>query len=480
MPREHYLFITGTLAESALRKIVEPLAAAAGFQYSVQVMPITVAAMITPKWAARRIRVPREATRIMVPGYCLGDLAPLEEATGRPVQRGPKDLEQLPDHFGHRPDMSDYGAYDVQIVAQVRNAPRLALPELATVASRFNDQGADLIALCCPAGETWTEADLAVRALREEGRRVAIDSRNTAEIEAAVQAGAELVFSVDSRSCREAAGWGCEVVVIPDAPGTLSGLDETVGTLTEAGVALRVNPGLAPLGFGLAESIGRHLAIRWQWPQVEMLMDVGSLTEMTEVDSAGINALLLGLCQELRIQSVATNQDASWARSSVRECDLARQMLHYAAKHHVLARNLDSRLLLLRDRKVFQRGIEEMLDLADRLKDPSYRILAENGRLHVISAGLYLDGTDPYDVFDQLLARSTRPLGPAYAFYLGYEMAKAVTALTLGKNYRQDDALEWGFLTVPELTRRQRRAQRVANRVAQKQPDSEPPATDTE
>ena len=39
---------------------------------------------------------------------------------------------------------------------------------------------------------------------------------------------------------------------------------------------------------------------------------------------------------------------------------------------------------------------------------------------------------------------------PEHAFYLGYEMAKAVTALTLGKNYVQDQALRWGFLTRPE------------------------------
>jgi hypothetical protein len=37
------------------------------------------------------------------------------------------------------------------------------------------------------------------------------------------------------------------------------------------------------------------------------------------------------------------------------------------------------------------------------------------------------------------------------AVYLGYEMAKAVTALTLGKDYRQDQALNWGHLTQPEI-----------------------------
>jgi hypothetical protein len=29
-----------------------------------------------------------------------------------------------------------------------------------------------------------------------------------------------------------------------------------------------------------------------------------------------------------------------------------------------------------------------------------------------------------------------------------------VTALTLGKNYTQDQALRWGFLTVPEISHR--------------------------
>ena len=46
--------------------------------------------------------------------------------------------------------------------------------------------------------------------------------------------------------------------------------------------------------------------------------------------------------------------------------------------------------------------------------------------------------------------RERTDIDPSHAFYLGYEMAKAVTALTLGKNYTQDQALRWGFLTVEE------------------------------
>jgi len=50
-------------------------------------------------------------------------------------------------------------------------------------------------------------------------------------------------------------------------------------------------------------------------------------------------------------------------------------------------------------------------------------------------------------------------------------MAKAAAALALGKNYYQDAALDWGMLTVPEQTPRQRRAIRMARR----SPRPEPP-----
>lgn len=57
-------------------------------------------------------------------------------------------------------------------------------------------------------------------------------------------------------------------------------------------------------------------------------------------------------------------------------------------------------------------------------------------------------GEDPFLLFEKIQAIET--MNPSHAFYLGYEMAKAVTALTLGKQYRQDAALNWGHLTVPE------------------------------
>jgi dihydropteroate synthase len=72
---------------------------------------------------------------------------------------------------------------------------------------------------------------------------------------------------------------------------------------------------------------------------------------------------------------------------------------------------------------------------------------------------MHLEDTDPFALFDRLMATDPHKLDPSHAFYLGYEMAKALTALTLGKEYRQDEALDWGYLTVPEPSHRHRHRQ---------------------
>ena len=44
----HIHFVTGKLAERSLRQVVTELAVSVGFEYSVDVMPITVAALLRP------------------------------------------------------------------------------------------------------------------------------------------------------------------------------------------------------------------------------------------------------------------------------------------------------------------------------------------------------------------------------------------------------------------------------------------------
>ena len=97
---------------------------------------------------------------------------------------------------------------------------------------------------------------------------------------------------------------------------TLGGLDETVEMLAAAGVPLRIDPVLEPIGCGFAARLGRYLEVRRRYPDAEMLMGIGNLTELTDADSAAINVLLFGFCEELGIRSVLTTQVINWARTS--------------------------------------------------------------------------------------------------------------------------------------------------------------------
>jgi dihydropteroate synthase len=455
MPRDHIHFVTGRLAEHALKSVVAPLATEVGFDYTVEVLPITVAALMSPEWIAKHWHVPSHATRTIVPGYCEGDMAPLAASSPAPVERGPRDLRQLHAYFKRQPPPSDYGAWDIQIIAEINHCPRLSLDEILRQAALLSRDGADFIDVGCDPGGTWTSVADVVRALRDEGYRVSVDSLNPAEIGPAVKAGAELVLSVNSTNCEAALDWGAEVIVTPDVPATLEGLDETVDFLAQHGVPLRIDPILEPIGFGFAASLGRYLEIRRRYPDAEMMMGIGNLTELTDVDSAGVNAVLLGFCQELGIRSVLTTQVINWARTCVAECDVARRVMHHAINHRVLPKHLDSRLVMLRDAELLETPVAAIAELAAHVRDNNYRIYATDGEVHLIGAGLHLHDADPFVVMEQL--RRSGPdgglpknLDPGHAFYLGYEMCKALTALTLGKTYRQDDSLDWGLATRAE------------------------------
>src|SRR5207247_11225348 len=89
------LFVTGKLAEPALRRLLAELAPTAGFDYEVAVLPITVVALATTTWVARHLAVPAGIERVVLPGLCPGALEPVQAGTPARVERGPRDLQDL-------------------------------------------------------------------------------------------------------------------------------------------------------------------------------------------------------------------------------------------------------------------------------------------------------------------------------------------------------------------------------------------------
>src|SRR6185369_13865338 len=132
--------------------------------------------------------------------------------------------------------------------------------------------------------------------------RVSIDTFDMLEIRDAVDAGAELVLSVNSTNidvARDLGGSGARVVVVPDLGASLDTLDSTINTLEAWGVPYLLDPILEPIGFGFTASLERYAETRRRYPDAEMLMGVVNLTELTAADSTGGNAILIAICQEL-------------------------------------------------------------------------------------------------------------------------------------------------------------------------------------
>jgi len=448
---DHFCFVTGRLAHRAVRETVAELSRQHGFAYQIVVLPITVAALMTPRWLLRHLKVPPEATHIILPGHLADGEAEIARQVPVPVVIGPKDCRDLDELFGGGRKQVDLKTYNIEIIAEINLAPRMTIDEVVSAADALAADGADVIDFGCDPGQPCAQIRKYVTALTSAGHRVSIDSFDPEEVTAAVEAGAELVLSVNSQNRTLAAQWGCEVVVIPDFPGDEASFRETIDYLLEREVPIRLDPILEPIGVGLTASLQRYAAARRHYPELPIMMGIGNLTELSDVDSAGINFLLLGICQELGIDSVLTTQVINWARSAVRECDIARRLVYYSRQRGVPPKRLSDRLVMLRDPKLRKHSDQVLQSIAETIRDKNFRIFAQDDSIHLISSGLHLQGSDPFELFDQLTSGSSHaPVDADHAFYLGFEMAKASIALLLGKQYEQDNALHWGHLTKAE------------------------------
>ena len=153
-------------------------------------MKITVAALMTTPWIARFLEVPPDTDLVLLPGLCEGDVEEVQARVGVPVAKGPKDLREIPRYFGQAAAAADYGAYRIEILAEINNAPRLARPAITAAAEYFRASGADVIDVGCTPGLAFPELGPVVRELRKAGMRVSIDSFDRSEILTAVEAGA--------------------------------------------------------------------------------------------------------------------------------------------------------------------------------------------------------------------------------------------------------------------------------------------------
>jgi dihydropteroate synthase-like protein len=435
-----YLFVTGKLAADALMPIIEKMEP--DFKYEVAVLNISVAALMDTRWIARHLSDARGCEQVMIPGYCPGDLSIIEDRIGVSVIRGPKDLKDLPVFFGRERILEGYGEYRVKILAEIVEAYQMPFDEILAMADYYQANGADIIDLGCPPQGGFPGVAPVVAGLKERGFTVSLDTFDPETILSADEAGMDLLLSINSQNLDLATKLHCKVVVIPDFGEGLESLEKNAAQVEQWGVPYVMDPILDPISFGFSESLHRFYETRRRHPNTEMLMGLGNLTELTDADSIGINAVMAGVVTELGIDYVLSTEVISWTRGAVKELDLARKLMYFAHKNRLLPKDIDDGLLTVKDPPHESYSEAELRHMHQLVSDKNFRIFTDDRWIYVFNRDTFIRGTDPQEIFAQLDVTE-----PSHAFYLGKELERAALSVQLGKKYAQEEQLRWGYLS---------------------------------
>jgi len=389
MYKEVILFLTGKLAEKQLTKILENLSIPSPckkppeWNYRVKQLGLSVAALMTGDLILRRLKDVKGINKIILPGRVRLDIRKLSKTYGIPFERGPEEVRDIPEFFGRSEKKKKLTKYNIKIFAEIIDAPNMTIDQILKKASKYKKKGANIIDLGCLPDTKFKHLEKTIYALKKKNFSVSVDSANTEELLRGGKAGADYIL--------------------------------------------------------ITESIYRYRILRKKYPKIEILMGTGNVTELTDADTAGMNALLIGIATELNINNVLVVQVSDHATKVVEETDLARKIMYAANKDNSLPVGYDSGLLSLHEKKPFS-SLEEIKETAKMIKDPNFRIQVSNKGVHLYNRDGHFIEQDPFAFFPKIKLEEDG----GHAFYIGIETARAQIAWELGKKYVQDEELNWG------------------------------------
>jgi len=438
--QEHLLFLTGKLAQKRLHSILEEMAPTE-FSYEIRNIGVSVAALMTAQMISRRLKDIKGFDRIIVPGLCRGDLTQASESLGIECVRGTIDLKDLPAFFGRDCKPVDLSQQNVKIFAEIVDAPMVSIENILQRAEKYRRDGADVIDIGCLPDTPFPHLEETIQALHKAGFKVSVDSLEEDDLLRGGKAGADYLLSL-----KESTLWIAEEVdsipiLIPETHGDMESLYRTIETFAEKDRLFYADAILDPIHFGFTESVIRYHELRQNCPDIKIMMGVGNLTELTEADTTGINAMLFGMISEMDLNAVLATEVSPHCRTAVKEADMARRIMFAAKKDSSLPKGLDSSLLGMHARKPFSYNSEEIHEFYQDVKDPSYRVQVSEEGIHVYNRDGIESSVNPFELFPSLdLLQEDAP----HAFYMGVELGRAQIAWQLGKPYMQDEELDWG------------------------------------
>ena len=393
--KKRILLVTGRNAGGAVEKYAKK------FPVRIHSCKENVAALLSPEGILNELlKADLDGiSMIIVPGAVRDDVSVIQEKLKIPVWKGPRNLVDLPfvlekvsaglelsseipadeilgDEIKKEIEKELDNAYKPEkfsmkigktvflgsgishVIAEIPDAPLLGGEEIQRVAGHYEEAGAEIIDIGMLAGgDNSGKVVGIVGAVRDStDLPIAIDSLQEKEILSAVDAGVDLVLSLDLTNYEISNSIGVPAVIIPrDEGGKIpKNIDDRIKIIENLMGKVEnfiVDPVLEPPNLGLVGSLRSYMEFRVEYPKVPMLMGVGNVTEMMDADSPGINALLASIASELEIDLLFTTEASKKTFGAVKELSTAVRMAYLAKVRKQAPKDLGIDLLALKDKR---------------------------------------------------------------------------------------------------------------------------------
>lgn len=510
--QDNVLLLTGHMAYADLVRMI------AGFDnVRVEELPISVAAFTTPRLVSRHVSKFLDQHRpdlILVSGLANGDYSQLADEVGVPIKKGTRYLSALPillrnlhdvSHLlsGVEPadaiirsklleeirrridqveDEATFGARNFRlrsglsvgidlpprVMAEVVDATSRPF-ESCLASSRYYSEWADILDIGCTVNRPDPErtAEM-VGAVRKLGLPVSIDTLDPGEIIAAVDAGAEIVLSIDRGNLDVVKRIPEDVALVCLPTNVSSGIFlrdpteraricvETCSELRKHGFdKLLADPLMeAPINPGLMESLNAYHHCRQLDSHLPFLAGFANVTEFVDTDTVGVNALLASLGIELGISVFLSTEERASTFGCIKELRSA-TMMSFVSKvleappKHVSITSFVAKSSFYDVQSVSKEESYELVTESEQEyeldKCGSFRIgidyqtnmiLCEHkgrdGELHRLKSG------SANVLLHEIVSRGYVSL-LGHVGYLGSELTRAEISLRIGHNYTQDE-----------------------------------------
>jgi len=470
------LAVTGRNAEEEVKEQVK----------NVYVVDVDIAAFITPRHL-NNVDF-GDYDLVIVPGLAKGDWKSLEDKKGVKIRLGPihaSDIGLIIDNINtielsHKipackmlnistarknreivDSLSDYifkigdvevgGNTRMKVVAEIVDATEMEKDNLISRIQYYEESGADIIDLGIPLNFESDDVRKTVKiAVENSTCPISIDTFSGKAIDIGVRTGADMVMSISKENLNslDYVGDAAVVVVERDLKDLYNVLEKVKKRTNRVIADCLLDP------ISIADSIVRYYEFRndeTNLGKTPVLLGVGNITEMSDADSIGINAVLAFIAEELGVNLLFTTEASNKTRGSVRELKIASYMAKSARLRKTPYKDMGIELLSLKEKK-FRIGRQIPVSNAvtatrgEFIRDPlgDFRIWLRDGKIVCNHSELNVIGEDARSITDTVISENLISRLD-HAAYLGIELKKAEIALKLGKNYTQDLELDFGI-----------------------------------